>query len=300
MAWAFARAKVNDDVAVRVGRVGLPVFMISDYRNVGYTNTFIRPPIEMYTQVILESVDGIDGIYQKSFGDTTITAQAAFGVTSVNSAGHYTIDFSRLSGINLVAENGPFTLRFGRVDATLSVDDSTSLNTVVGGLTSLGFAAQAKSVAVKDTKASFTSIGASVDWQNFVGQVEIGKRKSDSLSVADTTAWYTLFGYRVGKFLPYFTHASSTQDSARSVAGLPTSGPAPLLALVGGANAFASASPIQTSNSLGVRWDFYKSAAFKLQIDRISPTGRGTFIAPPTTTSIEPATVVAAGIDFVF
>ncbi|MDO9193024.1 MAG: hypothetical protein Q7U12_09010, partial [Undibacterium sp.] len=49
LAWAFAKAKVSDNLTLRAGRIGMPVFMISDYRNVGYTNTMIRPPIEMYT-----------------------------------------------------------------------------------------------------------------------------------------------------------------------------------------------------------------------------------------------------------
>ena len=39
LSWAFAKARISDEVSVRVGRVGLPVFMISDYRNVGYANT---------------------------------------------------------------------------------------------------------------------------------------------------------------------------------------------------------------------------------------------------------------------
>ena len=45
---------------MRVGRVGLPVFMISDYRNVGYANTMLRPPAEMYSQVPINSIDGVD------------------------------------------------------------------------------------------------------------------------------------------------------------------------------------------------------------------------------------------------
>jgi hypothetical protein len=44
LAWAFAKARVSDDVAIRVGRMGVPAFMISDYRNVGFANTMLRPP----------------------------------------------------------------------------------------------------------------------------------------------------------------------------------------------------------------------------------------------------------------
>ncbi|MFZ6672947.1 hypothetical protein [Undibacterium sp. Xuan67W] len=300
LAWAFAKFKVSDNLSVRVGRVGLPVYMISDYRNVGYANNMLRPPVEMYSQVLIESVDGVDAVYQTSFGDSTLTAQLALGQTETNntSAGRfYTAKFKSLSGLNVQLENGPFTVRFGRVDTKVSVEDSSIVNTVVGGLTQFGFTSAANSIRVKDTKASFTSVGLGVDWQNFVVLSEYGKRKSESLTVPESTSWYTMFGYRVGKFMPYFNHASVTQDSPKSVAGLPTTGP--LAALTAGANSLAASGAIQTSNSVGVRWDFSKSAALKVQLDRFSPDNGGTFIrAVPTFKG--PVTVVAAAVDFVF
>lgn len=298
LAWAYAKAKVNDNLNVRAGRVGLPVYMISDYRNVGYANTMLRPPVEMYTQVTLESIDGADALYQTSFGDTSVTAQVAYGVTDADQRGGFTAKFKNVSSINLVAENGPFTVRFGRVNAKVSVDNSPNLSMLVSGLGKYGFASAANAIAVNDTKASFTSLGLGVDWKNFVVQAEYGKRTSASLSIPDTTSWYTMFGYRTGGFLPYFAHASARQDSPATVAGLPASGP--LLPYTLGANSLASASPNQTSNSIGVRWDFNKSAALKLQLDRMSPqNGSGVFInAKPGFTG--PVTVFAAAVDFVF
>ena len=313
MAWAFAKAKVSDNVSLRAGRIGLPVYMISDFRNVGYANTMMRPPVEMYSQVPLESIDGADVVYQTSFGDTSVTAQLAVGSTSEKNQAGYTVDAKKMTSINLVAENGPFTFRFGRTDTKITVEDSVKLNTVLGGLraysanprleAAFGLKAAANSIEVRDTKASFTSVGLGVDWKNFVVQAEYGKRATDSLSIADTSSWYTMFGYRIGKFLPYFNHGSAKQDSVRAIAGLPASGfpPAPTLALLSaGANSLISQAAIQTSNSIGLRWDFYKSAALKLQIDRISPeNGPGTFVhATPTFKG--PVTVFAAGIDFVF
>ncbi|MFZ6749409.1 hypothetical protein [Undibacterium sp. Ren11W] len=318
IAWAFAKAKFSDQWSVRAGRIGLPVYMISDYRNVGYANTMLRPPVEMYSQVPLESVDGLDVVYQKSFGDTSITAQLAIGQTSVKSKSQYTVDATKLTSIHLVAENGPFTLRFGRTDTTLNIEDSASVNAVVGGLrkfganpaldAAFGLNAAANNIEVKDTHGSFTSLGLGVDWKNFIVQAEYGKRDTDSLSVADTSSWYTMFGYRIGKFLPYFNHASVKQDSPRTVASLPTTGPLPLpplqqaqlLGLSAGANALTSQAPIQTSNSIGLRWDFYKSAALKIQIDRFSPEeGPGNFVnAKPTFKG--PVNVYAVAIDFVF
>jgi hypothetical protein len=149
-----------------------------------------------------------------------------------------------------------------------------------------------------------------IDWKNIVVQTEFGKRASESLSIADTSSWYTMFGYRIGKFLPYYNYGSSKQDSPRSIASLPTNPLNPLYQLTVGANALASQAAIQTSNSIGLRWDFYKSAALKVQIDRFSPEqGSGTFVnangysqgyETKTPTFKGPVNVYAVAIDFVF
>jgi hypothetical protein len=50
-------------------------------------------------------------------------------------------------------ENGPFTVRFGRVDTNVSVDNSVNLNTLVSGLNKYGYTSAANAIAVQDTKA---------------------------------------------------------------------------------------------------------------------------------------------------
>jgi hypothetical protein len=309
---AFAKIKASDSISLRFGRVGIPIYMISDYRNIGYANTMIRPPIEVYSQVAVDYLDGADAIYQTSFGDTSFTGQLAVGGIDYAVRGGYHIKFRDIVSLNLVAENGPFTFRFGRSQTKFTVDDNPSLNALIGGLRAFGqnpvlgkiygFDAAADSLTVKDTAGSFTSLGLTMDWKNIVVQTEFGKRKTDTLAFPSTSAWYTMVGYRMGKFLPYFNHASARQDSARTIANLPTSGipgvpqAGPLaMAAIG-----ATQTALQTSNSIGLRWDFYKSAAFKIQLDRFSPEqGPGTFInAKPTFKG--PVTVIAAGIDFVF
>ncbi|MBC3932650.1 hypothetical protein [Undibacterium curvum] len=299
LTWAFAKFKATDKLNIRVGRMGLPVYMISDYLNVGYSNTFLRPPVEMYSQVNLQTVDGVDAIYQTDFGDTTLTSQFALGKSeSKGTANSYTAKFSQVAGINLVLENGPFTVRFGHITTKFSVEDSASLNAVLGGLEKFGFTSAANDLRLKDNKASFTSLGLGVNWKNIIVQSEYGVRKSESRSLPDTTSWYTLLGYRYGAFTPYYVHSEVKQDTPRTMAGLPTTGP--LAGLTAGANNFASLTAVQSSNSIGLRWDFHKAAALKVQYDRLTPKdGAGTFVNPKPGFK-GPVNVIAAGIDFVF
>ncbi|NRR32296.1 porin [Oxalobacteraceae bacterium] len=297
LAWAFAKYKINDDFNLRVGRMGLPVYMISDFRNVGYANLMLRPPQEVYRQVSVDAVDGVDISFQHSYGDTTLTAQLAAGKSSTEAPGNFHVDFKDVLALNVVAENGPFTLRFGRAQTKFTYVGYTSLNGLLTTLRAVGLASVAAQMPITEVKGSFTSVGGTMDYKNFLVQAEYAKRKTDTRMTPDTSSWYTMFGYRIGKVTPYYVHSSVQQDSIRNFAGLPSSGPlAPLAAAANG----AIKTGLQTSDAIGMRWDFYKSAALKVQFDHVKPKdGPGAFVnAKPGFTG--PVNVYAAAIDFVF
>lgn len=316
LAWAFAKARLSDTLNVRVGRMGLPVFMISDYRNVGYANTMLRPPIEMYSQVPFNSVDGADITWQHSFGATAVTAQLAVGVTKPTLAGGYHLDAKSIRALNLVAEHGPFTFRLGRADAKFTIADSPQLNTLLASLRGAGagykftqLAPLADAISVDRKKGSFTSAGLGLDWNNVVVQSEYAKRKTDSY-INDTTSWYVMGGYRFGNVLPYFVHATTKIDSAVAntvpaacPAGYPAACTPTMQALAAGVARLRNAGNgqgEQTTNSIGVRWDFYRSVALKVQFDRVKPkNGNGLFIQPKPGFA-GPVTVGAVALDFVF
>ncbi|WP_028101022.1 porin [Pseudoduganella violaceinigra] len=298
-AWAFAKFKVNDELSVRVGRMGAPIYMISDFRNVGYANTMLRPPAEVYRQVTLDYFDGADILYQHNFGDTSLSFQLGTGRAEAEQPGQ-NADFRKMLLLHVVAENGPFTLRFGRAQAKFTVKDNTALPGLVALLRSVGLTSVANMMPLEDVKGTFTSIGGTMDWKNIVLQAEYAQRRTDTLIVHDTNSWYAMAGYRIGKVLPYYYHGNITQKSLRTVPGLPTSGPlAPITAAINGPGGVARAA-LQSTDAIGVRWDFYKSLALKVQIDHIKPKdGPGAFIKP-TPTFTGPVNVYAVALDFVF
>ncbi|MYM26265.1 hypothetical protein GTP46_26905 [Duganella sp. FT135W] len=297
LAWAFAKVKLNDDFSVRLGRVGLPIYMISDVRNVGYASIMLRPPNELYAQVGVSSADGGDVLYQHSFGDTTVSAQAQIGRVKIRAPGNYYVDFRPIISTQLVVENGPFTYRLGHVDTTFGIYDS-GLNGLVAALNQIGFGSAASQMPLTKIKGTFNSAGIAMDYNNIVGQAEYAKRKTESRVVPDTSSWYVMMGYRIGKFVPYVWHGDAKQDSLRDFAELPTSGP--LAGLSAGANG-AIKTGLQSTNAIGVRWDFYKSLAFKMQMDRIKTRdGAGYFLNPKPGFAGSTVNVYSAAIDFVF
>lgn len=317
LAWAFVKAKLGEHLSVRVGRIGLPVFMISDYRNVGYANTLLRPPGEVYSQVSFDNVDGIDATYRHSVGSFDLSAQLALGRTraelssGANSVVH--IDAKQIVALNLVAERGPLTLRFGHASSQISVTDSTGLNSVINGLRAVGAGFRfpalgqlADSLQVIDKKGTFTSVGLMLDHNDIVLQSEYARRRLDAYT-APTNSWYAMAGYRFGKVLPYVSHAKlSVAGRVRNTVpqacppGFPAVCTPTLRQLSAGVDALVNQQGEQSTDTIGVRWDFHRAAAVKLQLDRVRPKNGIVSMIAPAPGFRGPVTVGAVAVDFVF
>jgi len=274
--WAFVKAQILPSLSVRVGRMGAPLFAVSDFRNVGYANLWLRPPPDVYGQVPISNFDGADVIYQMPVGSATVSAQV-FGGTSKAVFQHTDVHLKSQAGFNLTAEfdNG-LTLRLGHVQGKLTVD-SASLGQLVAVLRSTPFASVGDQMDPTSKKSSFSGIGASYDQNNIVANFEYTKRKTESY-VPDTTGWYATLGYRFGKIAPFVTVSRLKQDDGNVNDTIP-SGLSPQLdglkATVDGT--LASQARNQKTTGIGVRWDFYRSMDLKAQYDSVRAQGNGLF-----------------------
>ena len=297
--WAFLKAQVTPALSFRAGRIGAPLFMVSDFRNIGYSNLSLRTPTDVYGQVAFSHFDGGDAIYQDTFGSATLTGQVFYGRTNSVSDGT-PIQVKKEAGVNVTAEfdNG-ITLRAGRVQGKLSVT-SSSLDQLVGILAQTPFAAVGDEVSVTDKDASFTGFGIGYDHENWVGSVEYTKRKTSSY-VSSTTGWAATLGYRIDKFTPYAVVSQIKVDSTNVDNTIPTSVPqlAPLAAAVNGL--IADQNLAEKTDSIGLRWDAWKNIDIKAQYDRIKPDGgaKGLFNRV-TTTLPSSVSVYSIAVDFVF
>ncbi|MES2740354.1 MAG: hypothetical protein V4754_05320 [Pseudomonadota bacterium] len=299
LTWAFLKARINDDLSVRVGRIVLPTFLISDYQNVGYANSMMRPPIEVYSQAPVESTDGIDLSYQRTVGDLSVTLQPFVGV----SRGKLFVGMSNSTyrapnyGFVVTAEYAPFLFRFSHVKVKVNSNDIAPLNNLSAVLARAGFRDLASDLILSDKKIDITAIGTTMDWRNIVMQAEYGQRRpKDPTHIPPTNYWYTMLGYRIGTVLPYYAHANYTSGTptARVPANFPRGGP------LGGAIRGLLGPNDQSSDLIGVRWDFAKSVALKVQIDRVKPKYKTGLLLGPVTGYTRPVTVVGATLDFVF
>jgi len=297
--WAFVKAQLMPSLSIRVGRMGAPLFAVSDFRDVGYANLWLRPPQDVYGQVPISNFDGADVIYQMPVGSTTLTAQV-YGGRSKAVVQHTDIELKSEVGFNLTAEmdNG-LTLRAGRIQGKLTVDSATLAN-LVGILRTTPFASVGNELDPTNKKASFTGVGASYDQGNVVGSFEYTWRRTDSY-VPDTTGWFATLGYRFGKVTPYLTVSELKQDSSNVTNNIPT-GVSPTLntlkATVDGV--VYGQSRNQKTVAVGARWDFYRSMALKAQYENVKPNGPGLFINTNGNFGQTKVNVYSLSVDMVF
>jgi hypothetical protein len=319
--WANVKYQVTSDVSVRLGRIAVPAYLVSETRHVGYSYPWVRSPIEVYNVQPISRNDGVDATWRSSFGPAYNTLQAYWGKSKARlSSGDAKTDPSW--GINDTVEIGSWTLRASysssKVDLNLA-----SLDPLFGGLQQ--FAAGANAVPVpafqsagaqalalnqkyklQDMSLKAYSVGGSYDpgdW--FVMGEFYGFRGAGFL--ADSRSWYVSAGYRFGKLTPYVSY-STTKAKVEHEEGISTTGAAPLAAgaaaLTAGINTTLDQfNATQHSTSVGARWDFMKNVALKGQYDRVNPAANsnGRFInQQPGYQQGQSANVYSVALDFVF
>jgi hypothetical protein len=319
--WANLKYQFSPDVSVRVGRTVSPFFMVSDSGLVGYTLPWVRPPLEFYGLLPLNHTDGIDATYRFRLNEVTSSIRASYGQFTTNTTGGGEARATHLFNISDTLEYGPGALRFGYLSSRVSIRNP-GLDALFAGFVQFGQtlstipglqATGARALALADryrvsnAPYSIITVGASLDPGRWMLMTEWGKGDA-SAAASNATAWYATGGYRIGAFTPFVTLAQLESDKPSepgiSITGLPTPLAEAAGALNGGLdavlNAFAAS---QRSVSAGVRWDFMRSAALKLQYDFLhldaGSNGRLINVQP----GFQPGsdlTLFNATIDFVF
>lgn len=190
--WLFGQADVGADVSLRAGRMVLPTFLLSDVRAVGFAQHWLRAPTEVYAQYPTSSFNGGQAMWRPRFGDTNVTVQLSAGKAEpfrfygLGLNGY--AEFTKLRSLNVVAENGNWTARFGttRVHGVLSQPG-------------LGVLA--------DVTDRFTGSGLQYDNGAWLVLGEYVMRRQDKGGAFNSDAFYVSGGHRIGAWLPYLTYA---------------------------------------------------------------------------------------------
>lgn len=328
--WANLKYEVTPDFSIRAGRIVLPILMVSDSRKVGYAQPWVRPPVEVYSLIPLTSSDGVDMSYRLSIGEVNNTFRVGASLRDIREALPDGGDVISKDGwqISNLLQYGDASLHMAYTRTKLTVEafqplfDGYRQFAAGAARTAAGLppipmtapmraaltAASEQATAIADRydtdnkRFEIFSIGGNYDPGDWFVMAEWAQTEQKSV-FGKRQAWYVTGGYRFGAFTPYLTYAQSKLKTNQSDAGITALTTADTVRLNTALNDQLAGAPIQETVSVGVRWDFARNAALKLQYDR-SDIGSG------STGTLDHASpdyqlgggfeVFSATIDFVF
>jgi len=260
--WLYGQAQLGPDTLLRVGRVVLTPFMLSDVRKVGYAQHWARTPYEVY--LTLPPADGAQLLYRTSWEGFKFSVQPTagrgeadmyydfgpFGVQPAHTS------FHRIYALNLMVERGSWTVRLGHTVSHATIEWPFG--------------------PAEPLRYTFTSLGVQYDDGSLLAMAEMMRGKTDS-GRYDIGGESLSTGYRFGAWMPYATHAQlkNTGSATRDV-------------------------PVSRTTALGLRWDLRKDVALKFEAERSRLSGQQ-FIAVTLGTDLARyVRVYTLALDFVF
>lgn len=305
--WAYLSYKYNSNLRLRVGRFVSPVFLGSDTRNVNYSNVWVRPVIDLYSQATINNVDGIDAIYSNFIGDGDVSYQIqayAGKFDKLYFPGKSYIKFHHMAGLVGTLQYDSWTFRAGYMNAqhsTISAEGEYvpgNMRMLVSSDYQLGLTIDPQNddcalgscadivpnaedvfsiIQRKRRPFNLTNLAVVYDNGSYFGQFEWAHREARS-ALSNGIAAYGMIGYRFDSLTPYigYSYAKSlTENFALDVdadvkASLDSQvvslGSQPLEQYV-----VRNSSSRSNTITAGLRWDFYKKMALKMQFDSFRP-----------------------------
>lgn len=207
--------QANDELTLRGGRIGTPVYMYSETLNVGFSYPWLRLPEEVYSLVQIASHDGADMLYNTS----TALGAVSFQLSGGNAIGRdqyalddiHDIDYRDVFATSLALSTDQFgTFRVGYAEADLKIDvvDEVSFGPATFEL---------PFVQYDGNKGKFSSIGHQYDNGTWISAAEAVKLQIEDNQEAETNAFYVMGGRRFGDYLAHVTYGQLDNPAGRQV-----------------------------------------------------------------------------------
>jgi len=255
--WAYISYQFNTEFSLQAGRKRLPLYYYSDFFDVGYAYYWIRPPADNYTWQI-SNYNGLSLLYQPELAEWDVLLNLYVGREDSE-------DNELLSMLMSASVDETWKNMLGFV-AELSKDwielratyMQGELDRTVNDL-----------ITEQNVKQKFSGISANFYFYNFSILSEFNQYHRDQSDIHVDTQMLSV-GYQFNDLTPHITHSSFLQEEN----------------LAGGDEDHQTV-------SVGLRWDFNKTTALKIQYDKVRDKGANIPV-------LEDSDSISLGMDLVF
>jgi hypothetical protein len=303
---AYLNFKLSPDFSIRLGRVGQDIFMVSDYREAGYSQVWAHTPTELYSQLSTLFKDGVQLRHTKALGDGQLLSK--FSLTKAESISTIQgkvdeFEFEPNFDLSIEWENNNWRLRFSHSRAKMSITDP-GISGLQNTLTSAAASGWTQITPFiddfdpNDKRLKYYSAGIAYQNNGWLIQSELSHSESDFRFIDNINNGYLLVGKNINDWTPFVMFAQSKSERF----SIPQA-PIFLTDLQTSVQNLVNLLPIdQKTISIGTRWDITSDIALKTQWDRtwVDPYGSYLFDVKSIQANKETVNRYTLTVDFVF
>lgn len=296
---AFVRYAPNANWSFRLGRTAYDLFLLTEYRDIGYAYSWAHVPSEIYGVVPHRYLDGIDLTYSRPLGDLAFSGKLFYGQNEFP----LTAYGSSSAGMFRLANTTGIALDFQSINWDIAINhtklkfDSQVTEPLILALQQLDANVPnfsviwpevldfANDIELDNRSGTYTSISGQYRFNIVTVITEFAKISSESLAVQGVKSGYLSAIYHSNAH-NFFTSIAFSDSEQFDLVDINLTA---LQQVPSGLEAYAGAELLlnyfsinQKTLSVGWRWDFAQNMSFKLQLDhtRIGEGG-STFWQPP-------------------
>ncbi|WP_333609511.1 porin [Arsukibacterium sp.] len=263
--WAFVTYMLTESTRINVGRLRTPFYRYSDFMDVGYAYDWNRVPQGFYG-LGFDNIEGISIYHTGSFFEADSTWQLIYGSYSddITLAGNpASARATDIAGGSWELELGSLSFRMAYLRGDLEIS-SPMLDPLLTGLTQAGLTDLVAALDFNQDPGQFIGLGMTFDNGSWVLISEYNRIDVKKSFFAQRQNIYLSVGYRFDDFVPYFLIENEDFTSKDAIYApyqtiLPAEFLLPVIGLVQSQRVDAN------SYSIGMRYNFHSSAAFKVQ-----------------------------------
>jgi hypothetical protein len=285
--WAYISYEMTDELTANLGKIRLPFYKYSEFLDVGYAFTWTRTPRSVY-DTLFSTAEGIRLDYQTTLGDFDSSMQFVYGnYNDFLEAADANARVDDIMGFSWELTYDWLSIRAAHFESTATVE-LNSIKPLTGAVNAQGmggalvlaslnpqlapFSQQLISIIndiefVEDS-GTFSALGFAINKESLSIVGEYTLLKIDDTVVPEGTNYYLSAAYQFDEITPYVVYEHSEEEShtnpftTASYQTLAQLLPPELT--LGVAAAFAQDTELDRY-TVGLRWDFNPSAAFKIE-----------------------------------
>lgn len=306
---AFFRFNASPNWSFRAGRMAPDLFLMTEYRDIGFSYPWAAPPSEVYGIVPNRHFDGVDATYSTKMANGTLSTKLFTGKTEGDVSTTETLEkisLDNIQGVSVTYDNFNWSIqaKISRAQIAQEIQGTQLISQQLLLLPDFiwpNASSFNEKLKFEDERLYYASVNGRYAVNNWTFNGELARVDSDSFVIPKINSGYVGVAYIMGSHQVFtslaFTNADnfSFNEPNVNVELIPE-----LIAAIDSTLNFYSTN--QETLAVGWRWDVTSNMATTIQLNRTKVDAKGSTLwwTPDYDLSEETINALLLNVSFVF